>query len=143
MLQKIRILLMVDLRWSRLKAEKAIFLYDYPASQCALAQVKNGRAQRFELYLEGVELCNAFDELLDADANRQRIRASNDERRALGYPLVPEDDDFFSALDRGLKPCCGNALGFDRLLALLLGEDSLHRVVTFRGNQPFATGLKT
>ncbi len=130
--------ILLDVIEPRLKAEKAIFLYDYPASQCALARIEGGRAQRFELYLEGVELCNAFDELLGSAENRQRIKKSNEERRALNYPFVPEDEDFFRALDRGLKPCCGNALGFDRLLALLLGEKSIHRVVPFRENRPFA-----
>ncbi len=120
----------------------AVFLYDYPPSQCALARLEAGRAQRFELYLGGVELCNAFDELLDPVQNRERIEASNRQRRQLGYPTIPEDLDFYEALEQGLKPCCGNALGFDRLLALLLGEPNLDRCVPFRSNRPYRALLK-
>lgn len=130
--------ILLDVIEPQLKAEKAIFLYDYPASQCALARIEGQRAQRFELYLEGVELCNAFDELLDPKANRARIASSNQERLALGTGAVPEDQDFYRALERGLKPCCGNALGFDRLLALLLQEKSIDRIIPFRSNAPYA-----
>lgn len=129
--------IMLDIIEPQLKTLRAAFLYDYPASQCALARVEGGRAQRFELYVQGVELCNAFDELLDPQANRQRIARSNEQRLALGKPAAPEDTDFYAALDQGLKPCCGNALGFDRLLALLLEEPSLDRIIPFRRNQPF------
>jgi len=130
--------ILLDVIEPRLKDQEAIFLYDYPASQCALAQVVLGRAQRFELYLQGVELCNAFDELLDPIANRERIQSSNAQREKLGHDAVPEDEDFFQALSQNLKPCAGNALGFDRLLALLLGESNLDRVVPFRWNKPWS-----
>lgn len=130
--------ILLDVIEPRLREQEAIFLYDYPASQCALARVVDGRAQRFELYLQGVELCNAFDELLDVETNRERIRSSNDQRDKLGYGAVPEDEEFFTALSRNLKPCAGNALGFDRLLGLLLGEANLDRVIPFRWNKPWS-----
>jgi lysyl-tRNA synthetase class 2 len=133
--------ILLDIIEPRLKDEEAIFLYDYPASQCALARVVNSRAQRFELYLQGVELCNAFDELLDPLANRERIRSSNEQRDKLGHGAVPEDEDFFAALAQDLKPCSGNALGFDRLLALLLSESNLDRVVPFRWNKPWSRSI--
>lgn len=133
--------ILLDIIEPRLKDEEAIFLHDYPASQCALARVVNGRAQRFELYLQGVELCNAFDELLDPLANRERIRSSNEQRDKLGHGAVPEDEDFFAALAQNLKPCSGNALGFDRLLALLLSEPNLDRVVPFRWNKPWSRSI--
>lgn len=120
----------------------AVFIYDYPASQCALAKVKDGRAQRFELYVQGVELCNAFDELLGADANRERIAQSNTERLALGKDPIPEDADFLSALQLGLKACCGNAMGFDRLLALGLGESGIENLIPFRLNRPYGSFLR-
>jgi lysyl-tRNA synthetase class 2 len=134
--------ILLDVIEPRLKDQEAVFLYDYPASQCALARVMNGRAQRFELYLQGVELCNAFDELLDPAANRERIRSSNEQREKLGHGAVPEDEDFFTALEQNLKPCSGNALGFDRLLALLLGETTLDRVVPFRWNKPWSRSIQ-
>lgn len=129
--------ILIDVIEPQLKQLDAVFLYDYPASQCALARIEGGRAQRFELYLRGVELCNAFDELTDPLLNRQRIAGSNAQRRALGLPETQEDPDFHAALQKGLPASCGNALGFDRLLALLLGENSLDRVIPFRWNQPY------
>jgi lysyl-tRNA synthetase class 2 len=129
--------ILLDVIEPHLKKAGTIFLYDYPASQCALARVVQDRAQRFELYLQGVELCNAFDELLDVSANRERIQSSNQQRERLGHGAVPEDPDFFAALTQDLKPCSGNALGFDRLLALLLGEPNLDRVIPFRWNLPW------
>ncbi len=129
--------ILLDVIEPRLKDEESVFLYDYPASQCALALVENNRAQRFELYLQGVELCNAFAELLDPTLNRQRIQSSNQQREQLGHGAVPEDEDFFRALAKGIPPCSGNALGFDRLLGLLLGEPNLDRVIPFRWNDPW------
>ncbi len=115
----------------------AAILYDYPASQCALARIVDGKAQRFELYLHGVELCNAFDELLDPVSNQERIAQSNQQRLQLGHGAVTEDIDFIAALERGFPACCGNAMGFDRLLGLLLQEPNLDRVVPFRWNLPY------
>lgn len=129
--------ILIDVIEPELKKLAAVILYDYPASQCALARIENGRAQRFELYLRGIELCNAFDELVDPALNRERIQESNRQRRDLGLPEIPEDSDFYAALQQGLPSSCGNALGFDRLLALLLGETSLDRVIPFRWNQPY------
>jgi len=116
-------------------------LMDYPESQAALAVVKDGLAHRFEFYLPSplspmsavVELCNGFEELLGEQENRDRIREATNLRLAAGNDPVPEDPDFYRALRQGLTPCCGNALGFDRLLALALGEADLDRVIPFRG----------
>ncbi|MCX6129278.1 MAG: hypothetical protein NTX25_09485 [Proteobacteria bacterium] len=129
--------ILLDVIEPRLKELSAAFLYDYPPSQCALARVVDQRSQRFELYLNGIEVCNAFDELLDSKANRQRIKASNEQRQRLGYISLPEDEDFFTSLEQPIAPTCGNALGFDRVLALLLGEVNLDRVIPFRWNKPW------
>jgi lysyl-tRNA synthetase class 2 len=107
-------------------------LLDYPPSQAALAAVRGGVAKRFEIYLERVELCNGFEELLDPAANRARIAEAAAKRRKIGLPTPAEDADFYEALARGLPACCGNALGFDRWLALLMGDDSLDRAIPFR-----------
>lgn len=113
----------------------AAVLLDYPPSQAALATVRDGVAKRFEFYVDGVELCNGFEELLGRAENEARIQASLKRRQDLGFEVPHEDPAFYAALDRGLPPCCGNALGFDRWLALIVGEASLDRVVAFR--KPF------
>lgn len=134
--------ILIDAIEPRLAREEAVFVYDYPPSQAALAKVVNGRAQRFELYLKGVELCNAFDELIDPKENRRRLVESNRQRTELGKHGLPEDEDFLSALHKGLKASCGNALGFDRLLALLLGLPGISQLIPFRDNLPYRHGLK-
>ncbi|MCX6106508.1 MAG: EF-P lysine aminoacylase EpmA [Proteobacteria bacterium] len=109
----------------------AAVLYDYPASQAALAIVRDGCAKRFEIYFGRVELCNGFEELLDAGTNQERIRESNLKRVQLGYEVPEEDRNFYDALRKGLPPCSGNALGFDRWLALLCQASSLNEVTPF------------
>lgn len=121
-----------------MKSLGAAFLYDYPASQAALATVRDRVAERFELYINGVEVCNAFHECCDPSENRMRIREANMRRTAMGFEVPEEDQDFYDALDRGLPASCGNALGFDRLLALFAGESNLDRVVPFRFTGAFA-----
>jgi lysyl-tRNA synthetase class 2 len=106
----------------QLKKLDAVFLYNYPGSMAALAKVERGWAHRFECYVGGVELCNAFEELLGEKENRDRITASNRQRQILGKQAIPEDDSFYEALALGLPACCGNALGFDRWLTLLTGN---------------------
>ncbi len=109
-----------------------VALYGYPPSQAALAQVAGLSAERFEIYVSGIELCNGFHELLDLAENRQRFRLSNAARQALGKEVPREDPGFWQALESGLPDSCGNALGLDRWLALLLRETSLERVIPFR-----------
>ncbi len=123
--------LLLDYVEPGLAAMGCVFLMDYPASQAALAKVENGVARRFELYVNGVELCNAFQELTGAEANRQRIQEANLKRSLLGKPMVPDDDDFMAAMTQGLPECCGNALGFDRWLSLLTGA-SFDQTIPFR-----------
>lgn len=115
----------------------AAILYDYPPSQAALARVERGKAKRFEFYFHGTELCNGFFELLGGEENRKRVKDANLQRRGLFKPVPPEDDAFYSALDKGIPPCCGNALGFERWLAVLLGSKSLDQVMPFRGQAPY------
>jgi lysyl-tRNA synthetase class 2 len=115
-------------------AKKPIFLSDYPLSQAALARpcpASPGYAERFELYLAGVELCNGYGELTDADEQRARFQADNTKRRQRGQRELPIDEKFLAALQAGLPPCSGNALGFDRLLMLALGLDRIDRTMAF------------
>lgn len=102
----------------------AVFVFDYPASQAALARLRPDRpelAERFELYVDGIELANGFTELADADEQRRRFEADNRARQAQGLPPVPLDEGLLAALRHGLPDCAGVALGFDRLLMLACG----------------------
>lgn len=112
---------------------KGCVLMDYPPSQAALAVVDRGKASRFEFYLGRVELCNGFFELTGEAENRARIGESLARRKACGYEGVPEDEDFYRAMADFKRPCAGNALGFDRWLALLSGSQSLDAAILFRG----------
>jgi len=109
---------------------------DYPASQAALArrhQDADGEwvASRFELYLNGIELANGYDELTDAEEQRQRFDADNAERRRLGLPEVDVDVHLLAALEQGLPASSGVALGLDRLIQLALGKARLEEVLAF------------
>nr|WP_298059811.1 EF-P lysine aminoacylase EpmA [uncultured Halomonas sp.] len=109
---------------------------DYPASQAALArrhQDADGQwvASRFELYLNGVELANGYDELTDAAEQRARFAADNAERRRLGLPEVDVDERLLAALEHGMPEGAGVALGVDRLIQLALGKARLEDVLTF------------
>ena len=79
-----------------------------------------------------VELCNGFFELTGEALNRERIGDALGQRSKLGYPSVPEDEAFYSAMSKFSKPCSGNALGFDRWLAILTSGQSLDLSITFR-----------
>jgi len=110
------------------------FLYDYPASQAALARLRPGDppvGERFELYLYGVELANGFHELGDAVEQRRRFEAENAARQAQGLPVTPVDEYLLAALEAGLPDCAGVALGFDRLVMLAAGKNSLAEVLAF------------
>jgi lysyl-tRNA synthetase class 2 len=118
----------------RLGSERPCFIYDYPASQAALARVKPGLpalASRFELYLDGVELANGFHELTGAGEQRARFAQDLRLRRALGLPEPPVDEHLLAALAAGLPDCAGVALGFDRLVAIALGAPRLADAMAF------------
>ena len=112
----------------QLGQERGEFLHDYPADQCALARVRPDPvfpvAERFELYLLGIELCNGFHELTDAVEQRRRIEFENQARIALGKEPYPVDEEFLAALAR-MPAAAGVALGIDRLALLLFGWASL------------------
>jgi len=102
---------------------------DYPKEQAALAQIKNGVAQRFEIYFNGIELGNGYHELRDPALQRERLDRANKERIALGKEPLPIDPNFIKALERGLPDCYGIAMGFDRLLMLHMGASSLDEIL--------------
>lgn len=110
------------------------FVYDYPASQAALARLRPGDpavGERFELYVSGLELANGFHELSDAVEQRRRFEAENAARRVQGLPVMPLDERLLSALEAGLPECAGVALGFDRLVMLAAGKTSIQDVIAF------------
>ncbi|MCU0233438.1 MAG: hypothetical protein MUE90_05325 [Thermoanaerobaculales bacterium] len=110
------------------------FVVDYPASQAALARVRPGSpplAERFEVFVEGLELANGYHELVDAAAQRRRFEADLEARRREGLPAVPIDERLLAALEHGLPACAGVALGLDRLLMLALGSRDIAEVVAF------------
>ncbi|TVQ94363.1 MAG: EF-P lysine aminoacylase GenX [Chromatiaceae bacterium] len=110
------------------------FLCDYPPSQAALARIRPGPvpvAARFELYLDGMELANGFEELTDADEQRARFAADLAVRARAGQPLVPPDEGLLGALAAGLPACAGVALGLDRLLMLVTAAAHIDAVLAF------------
>jgi lysyl-tRNA synthetase class 2 len=110
------------------------FVYDYPASQAALARLRPGDppvGERFELYVNGVELANGFHELGDAEEQRRRFERENAVRQASGLPVMAVDEHLLAALGTGLPDCAGVALGFDRLAMLAAGKKSLAEVLAF------------
>jgi lysyl-tRNA synthetase class 2 len=112
----------------------ALFLTGFPAPLAALARLSPDDplvAERFELYLAGVEICNGFGELTDAAEQEKRFGRANRAREAMGKEPYPVDRRFLEALESGLPDCAGNALGLDRLLMILTGEKSLDGILTF------------
>lgn len=109
--------------------EQPVFVYDYPASQAALAQCKQVDGQhvaaRFEVFVNGVELANGYHELTDAAEQKRRFEKDLAVREQLGLPAVPIDEGLVQALEEGLPACAGVALGVDRLLMLRCGQNSL------------------
>ena len=114
-------------------ASAVTFVYDYPASQAALARVKPTTpavAARFEAFCGGIELANGFHELNDAAEQRRRFVADIEKRRAAGRHVPPLDEQLLGALPT-LPDCAGVALGFDRLVALATGSSALTAVLAF------------
>jgi lysyl-tRNA synthetase class 2 len=110
------------------------FVYDYPATQAALARIRPDDppvAERFELYINGIEICNGYHELTDATELRQRIRDESESRTLDGHPPLPDDNLLLAAMDSGLPVCAGVALGVDRLFQIALGATSVAEVIAF------------
>ncbi len=116
--------------------DRITLVYDFPASQCALAKVRNADppvAERFELFIGPSELANGYHELTDPSEQRARFERDNVRRRARGQREVRIDERFLAALPR-LPACAGVALGIERLLMCLAGTDDIGDVIAF----PFA-----
>jgi lysyl-tRNA synthetase class 2 len=125
--------IMLDIIEPRLTELGACFIHGYPASTASLAAVENGRALRAELYLNGVEIANGFQELSGKDENRKRLNDIQQERRRIGKNLHELDHNFINSMGT-LGACAGNAVGFDRLLAWALGHQDLNQIIPFRND---------
>lgn len=111
--------------------DRLTFLYDFPASQAALAQVHGEVAARFEAFWGPLELANGFHELGSSAEQRARFEADVAQRRAKGQPERCMDGHFLAALAHGLPPCAGVALGFDRLVMVAARASRIDEVVAF------------
>ena len=115
--------------------EGLVCVYDYPASQAALARIDDSGpvpvAERFEFYLDGLELANGYHELADPAEQAQRFAADNASRRQRGLAERAPDPRLLAALQAGLPACSGVALGFDRLVMAATGAASLDEVLAF------------
>ena len=111
-----------------------VFIYDYPASQAALAKIRKGSpdvAERFELYINGMELANGFHELNDAKEQAERFHQDQLKRKENNQQGIPADHHLINALEHGLPECAGVAIGLDRLLMVLTGVEHINEVITF------------
>lgn len=110
------------------------FVYDFPASQAALAQInpKDARvAERFEVYFKGIELANGFHELADGEEQLRRFEEDNVKRVKMGLSPQPIDLHFVDALKAGFPDCAGVALGVDRVIMLALNAKHIEEVIAF------------
>ncbi len=127
-------LLMGTVVGPRLGLGALTFVYDYPATQAALARLNPQdprTAMRFELYCRGIELANGFQELSSAQEQKARFERDNRERRRRGLPAHDIDERLLAALQAGLPECAGVALGFDRTLMLAAGVEHIDDILAF------------
>lgn len=118
--------------------DRPMVLYDWPARLAALARRKPGEpnvVERFEAYIGGLELANAFGELTDPVEQRARFVDEQHIRKERGKPVYPIDEKLILALEEGLPPCAGIALGVDRLVMLIVGADEIGDVLTFSADE--------
>ena len=114
--------------------DQPVFIYDFPASQAALARTRKEHppvAERFELFIHGMEIANGSHELTEPREQRCRFEAELAQRRQWGLPTVPMDERLLAALAQGLPNCAGVALGFDRLVMVLAGAGNITEVLAF------------
>jgi len=117
----------------KLGLRKPTFIYDYPAERGALARLKQGDptvAERFELYMGGLELANGFSELVDSEEQRKRFLMENENRQARGKSIYSMPDRFLADLE-DMPPSAGIALGVDRLVMVFLDAKTIDEVVAF------------
>ncbi len=124
------------LGFSESASYQPLFVCDYPASQASLAALKYDQdgfqvAERFELYINGLEIANAYHELTDAEEQRQRFEADNQVRKLLKLEEILVDENLLAALKSGMPKCSGIAMGLDRLLMIKEGASTISEVLSF------------
>ncbi|NKB37090.1 MAG: EF-P lysine aminoacylase GenX [Gammaproteobacteria bacterium] len=118
----------------KLGNEQAVLLVEYPVCQAALARISSDEmptAERFELFISGIEIANGFHELTDANEQRDRFVMENTRRESMNLAQVPVDDNFLAALESGIPACAGVAVGLDRLLMILANKNRIEDLMTF------------
>ena len=116
----------------KLNNNQPLFIYDYPECMAALATLKQGTpcvAERFELFINGMEIANGFNELCDANEQRQRFETELQSRKEKGFSTPSIDPNFLAALESGLPKTAGVAVGIDRLLMVLSGKKDIKEVI--------------
>jgi len=116
----------------KLGDEKPVIVYDYPAQMCSLSRLSKNDlryGERFELYIGGLELANAFGELTDADEQKKRLEEDMKKRIKMGKETWPIDPDFILALESGIPNAGGIALGIDRMIMLFSGAKDINEVI--------------
>lgn len=127
-------LLLAECVEGHLGAERPTILYDYPVSQAMLARIRTGQpplAERFELYVNGIELANGCHELLEPDELCRRMDLANRQRASDGRQVLPGPGRLLAAMQHGLPDCTGVALGLDRLVMVAAGAKTLAEVMSF------------
>lgn len=118
----------------KLGFDRPVFVYDYPATQSALALISRKNpfwCERFELYIAGQELCNAFSELLEAKEQKKRFVEEQEMRKQMGKTVFEIDEELLAGLNLVKHPYGGNALGVDRLLMVLMDATKIEDVLLF------------
>ena len=127
-------ILLSELVEPNLGCENPVIVYDFPAAQAALAQVRQSEppvAERFELYFRGTELANGYHELLDPEELADRNIATNRLRSDDGRQPLPVESRLLSSMRAGLPACCGCAVGVDRLAMVLQNAEKIDEVIPF------------
>lgn len=118
----------------RLPRDRLVFITHFPATQASLAKLDPDDprlACRFEVFVDGLELANGFEELADGVEQQRRIEAEQASRRAANLPCLPVDQHFLAALKAGLPPCSGVAVGVDRIVMLVCELEQIAGVLSF------------
>ena len=127
-------LILVEKIEPNLPKDRPVLLKDYPASMAALSKLNaenSGTAERCELYLGGIEISNAYSELIDYNEQKIRFAKAHANRRERRLPMYPEDEDFFEVLECGMSKFAGCALGIDRLAMVLADAPDIRSVNSF------------
>ncbi|HBC85398.1 MAG TPA: EF-P lysine aminoacylase GenX [Lentisphaeria bacterium] len=115
-----------------LPKDRPVFVKDYPAKFAALSRLRKDDpefAERWELYLGGVEIANAYSELVDGREQQERFRKAQAWKKYSGEGIYPENKDFTDVLGHGIPECAGCALGMDRLAMVIAGADSIDEIM--------------